>query len=402
MRKTNKIIISVVIIIFLILGIGYAAIQNVTLNIAGTASADASQSNFKVMFTGTPVVSDSSLVTASITDDTNATINVRGLTTKGETLTAEYMVQNVSTDLSADLSVATVNSNAEYFRITSELAKTSLTAGEVTTLTLTIELIKTPLTEVSSTIGTQLESMPVQPGEEGSSGLTNDFSQTPEKLTLASLTEDNIGDYIDLGNDIIDNSLTGTRNVTTDDWRILYKDKNAVYVILSDYLPAEQVPESENLNTDPIQFPYAVGAMTEENLVNELKNTTTWSNFTNEIPGATATGSPTLELLLRSYNQKNQTEIVYTGNSLSLDNTTEDYNLYIPHTDKVDECQGYWLATFSLNYSTTGVNFMNYNGSVCDGIRGYVNHYYNGIRPVVALPTNVATELVDGVWKIIH
>ena len=73
MRKTNKIIISVVIIILLILRIGYAAIQNVTLNIAGTASADASQSNFKVMFTGTPVVSDSSLVTASITDDTNAT-----------------------------------------------------------------------------------------------------------------------------------------------------------------------------------------------------------------------------------------------------------------------------------------------------------------------------------------
>ena len=59
MRKTNKIILFTLIIVVLLLGVGYAAIQNVTLNIAGTASADASQSNFKVMFTGTPVVSDS-------------------------------------------------------------------------------------------------------------------------------------------------------------------------------------------------------------------------------------------------------------------------------------------------------------------------------------------------------
>ena len=171
MSKTNKLIIVALLAATLLLGIGYAAIQNITLNISGTAAADPSQSNFKVMFSGTPEVSDSTYVTAGITDDMNATINVSGLTQKGETVSTTYTVQNASTDLSADLSAAITNSNTEYFTITSELGKTSLTAGEATTVTLIIELIKTPLSEsVSSTIGVQLTATPVQPGEEGTTG----------------------------------------------------------------------------------------------------------------------------------------------------------------------------------------------------------------------------------------
>ena len=55
MKRTNKIIIGAIIISILLLGIGYAAIQNITLNISGTAKADPSQSNFKVRFTAEPV-----------------------------------------------------------------------------------------------------------------------------------------------------------------------------------------------------------------------------------------------------------------------------------------------------------------------------------------------------------
>ena len=52
----------------------------------------------------------------------------------------------------------------------SELGKPSLVAGEATTLTVTVELTKTPIVEsVNATIGVQLEAMPVQPGEEGTS-----------------------------------------------------------------------------------------------------------------------------------------------------------------------------------------------------------------------------------------
>ncbi|MBR3614132.1 MAG: leucine-rich repeat protein [Clostridia bacterium] len=182
MKRTNRIILTVVIVAMLVLGVGYAAIQNITLNITGTAAADPSQSNFKVMFSGTPTVSDETYVTAAVTNDTNATINVEGLTKVGDVASATYTVQNASTDLSADLSVLTTNDNTEYFTLSSELEKTSLVAGEATALTVTVELTKTPLEEsVSATIGVQLTAMPVQPGEEGTSEGINDYSQTPDE-----------------------------------------------------------------------------------------------------------------------------------------------------------------------------------------------------------------------------
>ena len=390
MSKTNKIIVVALLAAVLLLGVGYAAIQNITLNISGTAAADPSQSNFKVMFTGTPEVSDATYVTAGITDDTNATINVAGLTTKGQIVSATYTVQNTSTDLSADLSVATTNSNTEYFTISSQLAKTSLTAGEATTVTVTVELTKTPVSEsVSSTVGVQLTAVPVQPGAEGTSGTTNDYSQTPES-TLALVTNANIGDYIDLGNSVI-----GTES-TSDDWRILYKDGETVYAVLADYLPADQVPTSAGLDTNTTDYPYGVWSDTDrDTLVNGLLNTTAWSNFTNGIAGATATGSPTAELLMSSYNTKNGTEIVYTDYP-TLDSSTTDYDLYVPHTSAVDECYGYWLASPDADGS-------DYVWRVrCSGFVGNYDYYSTsyGARPVVSLPSSITAELVDGVWVI--
>ena len=179
MSKTSKIIIVMMILALLLLGIGYAAILNVTLNITGTATSNASQENFKVKFSGTPIISDSDKVKASITDDLNATINVEGLTEKGDSVSITYTIQNSSPDLSTDLLVTTSNSNEEYFLLDAELAKTSLISGEATTLTITIELIKTPIkTEEKSTIGIQLTVAPVQPGEEGTSEIAGGSSET--------------------------------------------------------------------------------------------------------------------------------------------------------------------------------------------------------------------------------
>ena len=113
-------------------------------------------------------VSNPQKITATVTDSTHARINVEGLTAKGDVVTATYKVQNTSSDLSANLSVLTTNSNEEYFTITSQLGKSTLTAGEETTLTITIQLIKTPINDgINSIIGLQLTSEPVQPGQEG-------------------------------------------------------------------------------------------------------------------------------------------------------------------------------------------------------------------------------------------
>ena len=77
MRKTSKIIIVTIIAASILLGLGYAAIQNITLNISGTAAADPNQANFKVRFTGTPEVSDSSYVTARISNDDWYQVGIR-------------------------------------------------------------------------------------------------------------------------------------------------------------------------------------------------------------------------------------------------------------------------------------------------------------------------------------
>ena len=107
MKKTSVIILVTIIAVSILLGLGYAAIQNVTLNIAGSAEATPNQSNFKVKFMRdpAPTVSDSTHATANITDDLNATINVSGLTGKGQNVTATYSIENAST-AAADISFA--------------------------------------------------------------------------------------------------------------------------------------------------------------------------------------------------------------------------------------------------------------------------------------------------------
>ena len=173
MTKTSKIIAGVLVVTVLLIGVGYAAIQNITLYINGEVSASPDQANFVVEFSGdTPTevnkdavkLPDKATVTASITDATHAAIGVSGLTAKGDTVTATYTIQNVSADLSANLSAETTNSNPEYFSVSYSFAKSNIAKGEPTTITVTIELIKTPIAaDVTSTVGVTITASPAQP-----------------------------------------------------------------------------------------------------------------------------------------------------------------------------------------------------------------------------------------------
>ena len=181
MSRTRKIILVTIIATCLLLGLGYAAIQNISLNIDGYAYANTSQENFKVRFSEVVSVSDSIFVTARIEDDVNAIIDVSGLSQKGQKVTATYEILNESDELSAELTVNTTNSNIEHFAISSKIANKSLKAGEATTVLVTVELLQTPIDgEVTANIGAKLTAIPVQPGEEGMYAGTDDFSQTPD------------------------------------------------------------------------------------------------------------------------------------------------------------------------------------------------------------------------------
>ena len=177
-RANNKVVGGIVLLAIILVAVGYAAITNVTLNINGTAKSEASQTNFVVEFTGTPSTGGKGTTTATINENkkTEGTIEVAGLTAKGDTATATYTVKNNSQDLSADLTAEATSSNSDYFEVISKLDKTTLKDGEETTLTVTIKLLKTPIDEtkedLTSNIGVSITAEPKQPGEEINGGST--------------------------------------------------------------------------------------------------------------------------------------------------------------------------------------------------------------------------------------
>ena len=212
------------------------------------------------------------------------------------------------------------------------------------------------------------------------------------KDTLASLkiSNANIGEYIDLGNNVINT------DATTDDWRILYVDEttNKVHVILADYLPNEKIPEGNNISTKG----YSVWSKNNrDELLDYLKDTTKWSSLANGISGAEVTGGPTGELLMNSYNAKQGTNLDYTT-SPTLD--TEEL-LYVPRTAEVTEdgqtTDSYWLASPYANdaYSVWIVYYRGYLYS-----DSYYNEGSDGVRPVVCLSSEIPASKAGDVWKV--
>ena len=179
MSKNTKIVGGVLLVAIILVAVAYAAITNVELNINGVGSAQAKQENFKVEFIGTPSTSGKGTTTATIneSDKTKGTVNVTGLTAKGDEAVATYTVKNQSSDISADLTAEATSSNQTYFEVICSLEKTTLKAQEETTLKVTVRLLKTPIDEtkedLNSDIDVTLTAEPKQPGEEANGGSTS-------------------------------------------------------------------------------------------------------------------------------------------------------------------------------------------------------------------------------------
>ena len=179
MGKNTKIVGGILLIAIILVAVAYAAITNVGLNINGVGNAQAKQENFKVEFIGTPSTSGKGTTTATISSDdkTQGSVNVTGLTAKGDEAVATYTVKNQSADISADLTADATSSNQEYFEVICALEKTTLKAQEETTLKVTVRLLKTPIDEtkedLNSDIDVTLTAEPKQPGEEANGGSTS-------------------------------------------------------------------------------------------------------------------------------------------------------------------------------------------------------------------------------------
>ena len=179
MSKNTKIVGGVLLVAIILVAVAYAAITNVELNINGVGNAQAKQENFKVEFIGTPSTSGKGTTTATINSDdkTQGSVNVTGLTAKGDEAVAIYTVKNLSSDISADLTAEATSSNQTYFEVICSLEKTTLKAQEETTLKVTVRLLKTPIDEtkedLNSDIDVTLTAEPKQPGEETNGGSTS-------------------------------------------------------------------------------------------------------------------------------------------------------------------------------------------------------------------------------------
>ena len=154
------------------LGIGYAALSGVTLNITGTASGTPDGANFVVDFSedASKIVIDKSKahanagVVAERTGELTAKLDVSNLTAKDESVTVTYTIENKSDDLGANLELNNADFSDDNFEITAVLGDDFIAAGESTTVTVTVKLLVTPIIQdVSTSFKFSVEASPVQP-----------------------------------------------------------------------------------------------------------------------------------------------------------------------------------------------------------------------------------------------
>lgn len=144
--------------LILVLGVGYAAVSEVTLNIDGSATV-ASEA-LKVSFNGVTDTEDDDKVVASSTDNSlNASIQVTNLTLN-EAVSATYTIKNQETDVDANVIKKQIsNDKPEFFEVTTSVddSAETITAGGTGTVTVTVRLIKTPIETSDSTANIQID-----------------------------------------------------------------------------------------------------------------------------------------------------------------------------------------------------------------------------------------------------
>ena len=162
MKNRKKMITTALIVLVLLLGVGYATVSSVNLNINGTAKAGSKE--LQVFYDGNNSGTSAKVTAISSQDQARtATFNVENMTL-GETVTMTFEVKNYETDVNANLAAPSVtNTNENYFQVTASCDKTTLNAGDTATITVNVKLIKTPVTDEagSTTVTVAMAASPV-------------------------------------------------------------------------------------------------------------------------------------------------------------------------------------------------------------------------------------------------
>ena len=163
MKNRKKMITTALIVLVLLLGVGYATVSSVSLNINGTSKAETKE--LQVFYDGTNSGTSAKVTAISSPENTRAaTFTVENMTLN-ETVTMTFEVKNYETDVNATLAAPSVtqNTNGDYFQVTTSCDKTTLNAGDTATITVNVKLIKTPVTDEagSTTVTVAMSASPV-------------------------------------------------------------------------------------------------------------------------------------------------------------------------------------------------------------------------------------------------
>ncbi len=239
------------------------------------------------------------------------------------------------------------------------------------------------------------------------------------------VTPDNYGDEVDIGQD-----LNGDNN-TTNDWVLFYSNNQNVYLISKEYLASSEVPagagmtangthavywnslsgtgSSEILENVATKFMLGWRAQNPASTINSAKavakllNTETWNKFavkgSTDLDGIQSVGSPTIDMFVASWNQKEKTKITTSvaanGYTVTPESLSAGNALYFPTGES--EATGYWLSSPSAAAEDNLLVVK--NGEKALGNAAYNTNTY-AVRPVIALPEDATGTKDDtGVWK---
>ena len=258
------------------------------------------------------------------------------------------------------------------------------------------------------------------------------------KVLLSELVKDvdNYGKYINYPIDIDGDGKTEK------DWMIFYKDENGnVFIKPADYVltknsgekkPCEAIKTSikkagmeisndriysqywQNVPTSGIEyndklaklFRYNIGNLEDNNnncanCVKALLNTNNWIDLVNKKYANYAIGSPTFEMWRDSWNSHNddinypKLDIKFGNDSWSFTNEVQipmEDKLYFPHTERIENCYGYWLATMSTFGTDTLLSVVCVDKHIGSGV---YNNKDRCICPVICLKADIYVELEE-------
>jgi len=222
---------------------------------------------------------------------------------------------------------------------------------------------------------------------------------------------------------------TSLNGVELNDWQIFYKNNNYVYLILKDYLPNSAISDSLNISKGEAYNVYGA------NLYDALTTSSNWNNLlagningknidyrNSQDSNIKATGSPTADLFVQSWNEYYPDQALYlsnneTGYFIGTSNPATETELHFiddynhgsgfhfarwrdANNDGVT--YGYWLASKSASSDAqsllaAGFHIIQvpstvYNAEIASlkpGGQSYVAYSRLGIRPVVCVPIDV-------------